>query len=167
MIAVPVVSLLLFAVYDLIKQNAERAAFIEGPFELAGLMIAFTAWACMLGMHVSLRSKKTVKAVMVSLGTLILILLAASPLWWEIVSAFGIAGAAFAPATPYTAIKAICDPAVLLDDPARFSREVHMLRGLTFVGSAAAVGVVLLIVASMYKSMVRNFDMTLRKQTAT
>ena len=167
MIAVPVASVLLFALYDLIKGNAERAAYWEASVELAALLIAFTAWACMLGMHISLRSKKSVKAVMVSLAALILILLAASPLWWEIVKAFDTAGAALAPATPYTAIRVICDPAVLLEDAAKLPERIGVLRALSLIGSAAAVAVVLLIVTSMYKSMVRNFDMTLRKQSAT
>ncbi len=167
MIAVPAASVLLFAIYDLSQGNIVRVAYIEAPLELAALMIVFTAWACMLGMHISLRSKKSVKAVMVSLSVLILVLLAASPLWNEIVGAFDTAGAAIAPATPYTAIKAICDPSVLVDSPANLPGQIGVIRGLLLIGSAATVLLVLLIVTSMYKSMVRNFDMTLRKQSAT
>ncbi len=167
MIAVPVGSVLLFALYDLVKGHAERVAYCEVAIELAALLTVFTAWACMLGMHISLRSKRSVKAVMVSLGVLIIALLAASALWWQIVSAFDTAGAVLAPATPYTAILVLCNPGVLLENPAKLPEHIGVIRGLSLIGSAAAVGVVLLIVTSMYKSMVRNFDMTLRKQSAT
>ncbi|MFQ5491726.1 MAG: ABC transporter permease [Phycisphaerae bacterium] len=167
MIAVPVASVLLFAFYDLAKGNNPRVAYLESAPELAVLMIAFAAATCMLGMHVSLRSKKTVKAVMVSLGVLIVIMLAASALWWQIVMAFDAAGAALAPAWPYTAVKVICDPQVLFDTPKTLAQNIGTVRSLNALGTAAAVTFWLIFVASIYKAMVRNFDMTLRKQTAS
>ncbi len=167
MIAVPTASLLMFALYDMIKGHAERVAYVESAGLLALLMIAYTAGACMLGMHVSLRSKKTVKAVMVSLGTMILIMLAVSALWNEITRAFDVYGALLAPAWPYTAISIIGDPALLLDDPTVLPKQIIKIRGLLLLGSGISMLVWLAIIASVYKTMVRNFDMTLRKQSAS
>ena len=167
MLIVPVASVLLFAIYDLFATDGLGVAYVEAALELAALMTAFGAFACMLGLQVSLRSQKTVRAVMVSLGTLIVILIVASSLWWQITKAFGDAGAAVAPFTPYTAIRVICDPAVLFDSEQELADRIGMVRGLALIGSSIAVAFVALVVASMYKSMVRNFDMTLRKQTAS
>ena len=83
------------------------------------------------------------------------------------VQGFDVAGAAIAPLTPYTAIRVICDPGVLVDVPRDLPGRIGTIRGLTLIGSAISVGLMLLIVASMYKSMVRGFDMTIRKQTAS
>jgi ABC-type transport system involved in multi-copper enzyme maturation permease subunit len=167
MIAVPVGSVLLFALYDLFFTKGVGVAYIEGVLELAALMVAFAAFACMLGLQVSLRSNKTVRAVMVSLGTLIVILIIATALWWQITKAFGNAGSMVAPFTPFTGLWVICDPSVLFDSEKDLAAHITSVRVLGLVGSAIAVGFVALIVASMYKSMVRNFDMTLRKQTAS
>lgn len=167
MIAVPAISVLVFAVYDLFATEGFGVAGIEAPIELAAIMVAFAAFACMLGLQVSLRSKKTVRAVMVSLGTLIVILIVATTLWWQITEAFGPAGPAVAPFTPFTGIRVICNPGVLFDSEKELLESIHTVRGLSLIGSAIAVGFVALIVASMYRSMVRNFDMTLRKQTAS
>ena len=167
LIAVPVASVLLFAIYDLFATEGVGVAYVEAAVELAALMLAFTAWTCMLGLHFSLRSKKTVRAVMVSLGTIIVVLLAVTAVWRHLVGVFGAAGAVVAPFTPFTAVWAICDPLTLVDGPTELKAKIHTIRGLALIGSAVSVGLVILIVASMYKSMVRNFDMTIRKQTAS
>ncbi|MHC4090688.1 MAG: ABC transporter permease [Planctomycetota bacterium] len=167
MIAVPVASVLLFAIYDLFATEGVGVAYLEAAVELAALMLVFTAATCMLGLHFSLRSKRTVRAVMVTLGTMILLLLAATAIGMQLVGAFGAGGAVVAPFTPFTAIQAICDPGTLVDQPSELAGNMSYIRGLALVGSALSTGVVVLIVASMYKSMVRNFDMTIRKQTAS
>jgi len=166
MIAVPVLSVLMFAIYDLMFTKGVGVAYLESAVELAALMVVFAAATCMLGLHFSLRSKKTVRAVMASLGTLILVLLATTALWRSIVQAFGTAGAALAPFTPFTAVSYICDPQALVATPADLAANINTIRGLSLIGSALSVGLVVLIVASMYKGMVRNFDMTIRKQTS-
>jgi hypothetical protein len=104
---------------------------------------------------------------MVSLGLVVVICMAATAIWWKIVEAFETAGAALAPFTPFTAIWVICDPQVLFASEAELLDDLSLVRWLSFIGSVAAVGVIGLIVAAMYKAMVRNFDMTLRKQTAS
>ncbi|HUU83445.1 MAG TPA: ABC transporter permease subunit [Phycisphaerae bacterium] len=167
LIAVPVFSVLLFAVYDLFFTTGVGVAHLESVLELAALMLAFTAWTCMLGLQISLRSRKTVQAVMVSLGLVIVICMAATGIWWKIIATFGAAGAALAPFTPFTAITVICDPSVLFESETALAKDLNLVRGLSLIGSALAVGMICLIVAAMYKAMVRNFDMTLRKQTAS
>jgi len=166
MIAIPAASVLLFAVYDLIFTQGPGVAYVETALELAALMVAFSAAVCMLGMHFSVRSRRTVRAVMVSMGTLALILLLVTVVWINIVRAFRTAGAVLAPFTPFTAIQTLCDPTVLLDSPTDLAKNIRTIRGLGLIGTTLSVGLVALIVASAYKSMVRNFDMTIRKQMA-
>jgi len=168
MIAVPVISVLVFAVYDLLATEGVGVAHLESVLELAVLMVGFAAFACMLGLQVSLRSKQTVRAVMVSLGTLIVIVIVVTAVWWNITTALEEGGAFAAPFTPLTAIAVICNPAILFEgNEKELAGRIGMVRGLTLLGSALSVGFISLVVGSMYKSMVRNFDMTLRKQTAT
>jgi ABC-type transport system involved in multi-copper enzyme maturation permease subunit len=166
LIAVPVISVLIFAVFDLFKSDKVKVAYIESAFELAALMIVFVALACIWGLRTSLNSKKTVRAVMVSLGSSILILLAVTALWTQIVDAFGASGAGLAPFTPFTAIGAICNPAILFDSPQDLAAHIRTVRGAGMIGTVIAVGIFSLIVTAIYKGIVRSFDMTLRKQTA-
>ena len=46
------------------------------------------------------------------------------------------------------------------------AQHIGAYRSGLLVGSIVAIVVIFAIVGAMYKSMVRNFDMTLRKQSA-
>ena len=50
-------------------------------------------------------------------------------------------------------------------DPSYSSGDPGLARIVLFIFSYAAVGAYMLIVWSMYKSMVKNFDMTIRRQS--
>jgi hypothetical protein len=165
LICVPVASVLLIALFTI--GSGDSPAYVESALELGGLMVIFTAFACMIGMDRSLKSKKTVQAVMVSVGLLVVLLLAATLIWGKIVTEAGAFGAMLAPFTPFTGIMAITNPTILFDDdPKELAKHVADVRILALLGSALAVLVVSLIVAAIYKSMVRDFDMIVRKQSA-
>jgi ABC-type transport system involved in multi-copper enzyme maturation permease subunit len=156
----------------------EWVVWPETLFTLPLLLTTLMAWACMLGLQLSLKWSRTIVAVMASVGVLAGIcsvlgvcgFAAANNLKW-----FGILVSAFSPFT------AIC----VLIDPAYFSRDVFDTAA-TGAGAAAgsagmadpqwagrslllfsvllASGVYCSIIWGMYRSMVKNFDMIIRRQ---
>ena len=138
---------------------------IEVWIELAVLLLAYAALACMLGLHFSLRIRQTVKAVMVSVGVMTLICLGAWALVQAIIDSVDAGGALLAAFTPFNAISVLVNPAPLFNNPNELAANLASVRGFALVGSAIAAAVVCGIVAGMYKSMVRNFDMIVRKQS--
>jgi ABC-type Na+ efflux pump permease subunit len=165
-ICVPVGSLLLFTLYDLLARSKQPVVFGELWLELALLMVAYAAFACMLGLHFSLRIKRTVKAVMVSVGVMTLICLAALLLAQAVISSLDEGGAFVAAFTPLSAVNVLVNPASLFnDDAAALAANSRKVRVFAFWGACVAGTLVYLLVAGLYKSMVRNFDMVVRKQS--
>jgi ABC-type transport system involved in multi-copper enzyme maturation permease subunit len=140
------------------------------------LLTTLMAWACMLGLQLSLKWSRTIVSVMASVGVLAGIcsvlgvcgFAAANNLKW-----FGVLVSAFSPFT------AIC----MLIDPAYFSRDVFAAgggggaagspgvldpqwagRSLLLFSVLLASGVYCSIIWGMYRSMVKNFDMIIRRQ---
>jgi len=165
LIAIPVVSLLLFAAWDIIRRPPERVAYLETALEIGVLLVVFAAYACMLGLHFSLKQKKTIRAVILAVGVLIIANLAAYLFWNAVSSAAGLLGAALAPATPFTAIALLIDPNGLFATPQEFQSNIGYVRTSALVGSGIFVVLHAAIVIGWYKSMVSGFDMIIRKQS--
>ncbi len=164
-IAVPVATVGLFAIADLVRGVRVPLVTPESIVELAAILVMFAAFASMLGLQASLKSRKTAQAVIASVGTLALVCFA---LYW---CAFGLAqtqmefGALVTPLTPFTAIAVVVDPEHMLNTGrGAIGATVASVRPLVFLGSAVSVGLYALIVAGLYKNLVVNFDMTIRKQ---
>ena len=165
LIAVPVFSLVVFAVCDLIRRPKVHVAYFETPIEMAALFVIFSAYACMLGLHFSLKNKKTVKAVIVSVGLLLVVNLGAFLFWNAIVKNAEVAAAGLSPATPFTAISYIVNPDQSFDSQATLAGNITAVRISGAVGSVIFLAIHAMIVFAWYKSMVRNFDMIIRKQS--
>ena len=78
LVAVPVVSALFFVIYDLFRQFSgpkdaafEWIVFPEAVIILPGTLIIVSAFAAIVGMQMSLRCRKTVVAVMSSVGIVV------------------------------------------------------------------------------------------------
>jgi ABC-type Na+ efflux pump permease subunit len=180
LVAVPVVSVLLFVVYDLFRRVGDWndpgfhwIVFPEAVLILPGMLIIVSAFAAILGMQMSLRCRTTVMAVMSSVGIVVGICAALGWCGGSLVDSssggFGLAIGSFSPFTVMT----------VLINPYRFAEKNYQSdasygmgysdeaqsRVVVFIVSWIAVGVYLLVVWSMYKSMVKNFDMTIRRQS--
>lgn len=169
LIAVPVGSLLLFGLVGLIPRGKEPLAWIETSIELGAVLIMSLALACVVCLKFSLTSKTTVKATMMSIAVILIASGILSAVGFAIVDspADGHIGAFFAPFTPFTAIYALTEPAKLFDgDVDRLLRNGASVRIAMFIGSVLSAGMYALIVWSVYRALVRNFDMIVRKQTA-
>ena len=174
LIAVPTLTVAAFATGDLLRWNTEPVTTFEAVFLLPLLLTAFAALAAMVGLHFSLLSKKTVQAVMVSTG----IVLGAAGL----LTACGYAmmgttysvAAVVLPFTPAWSIQGLLDPWLVANRAhsqgygaaALTSMDIATFRTIRVIFSAIAAAAYLGITFALYNSMVRGFDMTVRRQSA-
>lgn len=166
MIAGPTLILLFVGLHGLIRRGMRAEVWIEASVELAALMIAYTGFACVIGLRISLKSRTNVSAVMSSVGTVILIMGIASAIDQAFVRAAGNEfGAFFSPFSPLTAIRYLVDPVSLFDTPKEFAAAAGSARLAALIGSTCAAALYALIVYNIYKTLVREFDMTVRKQS--
>ncbi|MGB7160668.1 MAG: ABC transporter permease subunit [Tepidisphaeraceae bacterium] len=173
LVAIPVASVVLFILYDLVRWRAERGAFAwivfpEAILIMPGLLIMVAAFASILGMHMSLRCRTTVRAVMSSVG--IVIGLCGGLGWCG--TAFlssrgsGLFGLIISSFSPFTVLTVLIDPLNFGGSEfAATSNTVGTARVVVLVFSWIATAVYGLVVWTMYKSMVKNFDMTIRRQS--
>jgi ABC-type transport system involved in multi-copper enzyme maturation permease subunit len=177
LIMVPVASVLLFNAWDFFRALTNRddptfewLVFPEAVLILPATLIIVSAFAAILGMQMSLRLRRTVVAVMSSVGIVVGVCAAlgfcGSAVMNNATSEFPLAIAAF---SPFTVMTILIDPtgfAGRLFDPnfTGGNGADSMARPVLFVFSYVAVGAYTLIVWTMYKSMVKNFDMTIRRQ---
>ena len=168
LIAVPTGTLLIFVVADVFRASGKTVLYPEVVLFVPLLMLAFCALAALVGLQFSLTSKKTVQAVMISTS----IVLGASGLLWG--CGFAMTGnadapvsAAILPFTPFPAIEALINVDRLFESgvtprPGKVL-EVRMIRAITSLISAA---IYFGVTYSLYKNMIRGFDMIVRRQTA-
>jgi ABC-type transport system involved in multi-copper enzyme maturation permease subunit len=178
LIAVPVFSVAVFIVYDTLRSignwddpTFEWIVFPEAIVILPGMLIIVSAFAAILGMQMSLRCRTTVMAVMLSVGIVVGLCGALGFCGNQLLGPsgsgqVGIVAGAFSPFTLLT----------MLVDPRNYAArafgldQVHesdpgTARIIAFVSAVIAIGAYAAVVWSMYKSMVKNFDMTIRKQS--
>ncbi len=168
MISVPTVTLLLFVFADLFHEPKAKVTTPEAFVMVPLLMIAFAAIAAMVGLQFSLISKKTVQAVMISTA----IVMGGSGLLLGCAMAIMQGGAMFAsvvlPFTPFHSIVALIDYQHVFAnevDPPGIA-QLTTARVVRLITSIIAIAVYAAITYSLYNNMVRNFDMTVRRQSA-
>jgi hypothetical protein len=180
LVAVPVFSVLLFVLYDIVRRVGDWndpafqwIVFPEAVLILPGMLIIVAAFAAILGMQMSLRCRTTVMAVMSSVGIVVGVCAALGWCGGSLVDSnsgsFGLAIGSF---SPFTVMTVLINPYRFAErnfqtDPTYgfgYSDEATS-RTVVFIVSWIAVGVYTLVVWSMYKSMVKNFDMTIRRQS--
>jgi hypothetical protein len=134
------------------------------------LLTALLAWACMLGLQLSLKWSRTIVAVMASVGMLAGICAVLGVCGFTAASSFPVVGVAIAAFSPFTAIAVmIC--------PTEYAASAFTAAGaggapspemsgrlILFFAIIVASGTYCAIVWVMYKSMVKNFDMIIRRQ---
>lgn len=164
LIAVPFVSVAAFVAYDALARTRQPVLFPEAAIELPALMLVYSAFACMLGLHTSLRSRRTVQAVITSVGTLILLGFGVGSCGFLFTSgAADTLGPAAAPLAMVVGVAAVLNPSLVLSTGA--PNVIQAARPTMLVGTAVAIAVYGLIVHQLYRNMVRTFDMTMRRQS--
>jgi ABC-type transport system involved in multi-copper enzyme maturation permease subunit len=175
LVAVPVLSALLFVIVDFLV--APRGLTVtqtwlvlpEAVLLMPIMLVIVVAFATVIGMQMSLRNTTTVRAVMSSLGIVIGLL---ALLGWcgNSVLDSSSAGPIATVISGFSPLSVIA----LLVDPQRFggqlwessdADEIAQARVGLFICVLIAASVYALIIWTMYKSMVKNFDMTIRRQS--
>lgn len=164
LIVVPWISVSLFVVYDLLAGSARPVVYPEAWLELPALMLVYSAFACMLGLQTSLKSKRTVQAVVTSVGILVVVGFGIGMCGFLFTSnAADTVGPIAAPFTMVVAIATVINPDLTMKTTN--ASTLAAARPLVFVGAIAAILTYGLVVHRMYKNLVTNFDMTIRKQS--
>lgn len=175
--AIPLVSIALFVVYDVWRmasgQDFEWVVFPEALLILPGTLTIVVAFAAILGMQMSLRCRRTVMAVMSSVGIVLGICVGLGLCGYNVVDSRAMSqiGLVFGSFSPFTLVTLLVDPRVYAAEQFGFGggnpdpANVAGARLLVFIFGWAATGAYTLVVWGMYKSMVKNFDMTIRKQS--
>lgn len=173
LVAVPVLSIVFFVAWDIISPAPWRAGaqrwtvYPEAILVLPATLVMVTAFGAILGMQMSLRCRKTVMAVMSSVaivggvcGTLWMCGTGAASS-----SNFHELGLIIGSFSPFTLMSLMVSPSDAAGSNwGTFDTQIAQSRLLVFFAGWAAAAVYAIIVWAMYKSMVRNFDMTIRKQ---
>ncbi|GMU21758.1 MAG: hypothetical protein AMXMBFR13_18470 [Phycisphaerae bacterium] len=167
LMTLPAITVLAVAVFQLFAGEKFPGAPVVSwlsVFLLPLLLAVYSAFACMMGLHMSLKSRRSVQAVMASIGILVVV-------------AFGLGLCAFATASSDAA------PIAALTAPLTFVMSIFYvlnpdeLTGRAWrtsagdlsvfmtIGTLVALGLYGAIVAGTYRSMVTNFDMIVRKQS--
>lgn len=166
LLAIPVVTLLVFGIYGLWKGNAVPAVWIETGLVLGILLTLYTALACLLGLRVSLTSKNNMTAVMYSIGMLTLLCSLLTALLFAFVQSAGDEfGAFLAPFSPFSSIWYGVDRAELFDSQKDYLSGASSARYLSLVGAGFAIVCWGLFAWRSYIGLVRDFDMTMRKKS--
>lgn len=166
LLAVPVGTLLLFALYGFWRRASAPLIWIETAFELGVLLLLYTGLVCVLGLRFSLTSRTNMSAVMRSIGVLIVLLgLVTAGGMAFIEAARGEFGAFVAPFTPFTLITYMVDPSALFTSKSAFQANEQATRLAALLGSAVAALLYAVVVWRAYAFLVRDFDMTMRKQS--
>ena len=174
LIVVPVLSVTIFVAVDLWKTGitgnsaSEWLVLPEGVVLLPLVALVVVAFATIIGMQMSLRNRTTVRAVMSSLA---IVAACVALLGW-----CGFTASSSRLGAPATFIQAVSPLGVVaaVIYPQEFGGRAWGGSGDLTIGEARlvlAVGATLASLAyaaavwGMYKSMVKNFDMTIRRQS--
>lgn len=141
----------------------------ESLLTMPVLLVAFTATCCMIGLQASIKSKKTLAAVFSSMGVVIFFVVITSSCVFAVRSGDSPQFSAAAwPMTPITALWVLIDPENgLVDRGVSIAPEVmRQCRLIVFIAAICSAAIYGLIGLGVLRSMVRNFDMIIRKQSA-
>jgi ABC-type transport system involved in multi-copper enzyme maturation permease subunit len=180
LVAVPIISVTIFIFYDLIRQIGTGGAdpsfqwivFPEAILIMPPTLVIVSAFASILGMQMSLRCRTTVRAVMSSVGIVAGLCAVLVGCGKGIIDSGGREGSGlllFAGFSPFTVLTLLIDPYVMAErmfnDTYGGLGSADSARAMMFFSSLAATAGYAAIVWVMYKSMVKNFDMTIRRQS--
>jgi len=141
----------------------------EGAIILPILLLPFTAFCLMVGLHWSLKTKGTIGSVMVALGIIVAVVGVLSLCGIQAGGHAGVLGAVMVSLTPSTSIFEIIYPEGAIMDA--LDNSVNGARIATVVGAVIAALAYSFIVYGIHKAMLgpngRNFDMTVRRLSGT
>ena len=173
LIAVPAASVLLFVLYDVFRFGTDPesaggrwVAFPEAVLLIPAMLVIVTAFAAILGMQMSLRLRTTVLAVMSSVGIVVGICGMLGFCGYKILDMRDSGSAALfvGSFSPFTLLTMLVNPYDFAEHAFQTETDTPGNRVTILISTVIAVGIYTAVVWGMYKSMVKNFDMTIRRQ---
>ncbi len=171
LLAVPTVTVLVAALIDLARSTgnpnaaANPVAYLVSAVLLPPLLLVYSAFACILSLQMSLKSKRSVQAVLSSIGILTVVGFGLAMCAFGLASSAGEIAAIVSPFTFVTAIWYVLNPGEVASGSMRGAVDIAQAEALLTIGTIISLAVYGAIVAGMYRSMVKNFDMIVRKQS--
>ncbi|UCD29827.1 MAG: ABC transporter permease subunit, partial [Planctomycetota bacterium] len=165
LMAVPAATVLMIAIYDSTKIVKTPAAYMGSALLLPPLLVVYSAFACMLGLHMSLKNTRSVQAVLASVGILVAVGFGLSLCTFSVIDGADQIGGLMAPMTFVTAIWMVLNPEMILDTGSAGRISIAEIQVFMFIGTLVAVGLYGAIAVGTYRSMLTNFDMIVRKQS--
>jgi ABC-type transport system involved in multi-copper enzyme maturation permease subunit len=174
LVLVPAVSAGLFVIVDafvwLVKSDphVEWLVLPESVLALPLVLTVVVAFATIVGMQMSLRNKTTVRSVMSSLGIVIGVMAMLG--WCGMTALDSDVGAIAQVASAFSPLGVVAG----MIYPDRFGgtvwtnndpADIFNARITLLVFSVVATGIYVAVIWGMYKTMVKNFDMTIRRQS--
>jgi ABC-type transport system involved in multi-copper enzyme maturation permease subunit len=159
LLAVPTLTALLFTLMGVTGGRSAMLISPAAPVAIPLVMLTHIAVVAIIGMHISLRQKSTTKAVLLSVGTTLLIYLPLTMICWSAGTSWSFCAA--------------LNPVLFIVGCVK-TKEVM---GASFTGSMFSEMLWIVLMAAIcsaailvgvwqgYVSMVKNFDFTLRRQT--
>ncbi|MFQ5590876.1 MAG: ABC transporter permease subunit [Phycisphaerae bacterium] len=164
----PVIVLFFFAMFAPTRGAAVPTVWVEAAFEVGALTLVYTACACVIALRISLVATTNVAAVMYSVGLLIFLCGVSWLLGDTAVRVSqGSLGAFLAPFTPFTSVWYLVNPGALFHASKVSVDTAAIARLAVLLGTLAGVSLYLFVIWSMYRGLVRNFDMIVRRQSGT
>jgi ABC-type transport system involved in multi-copper enzyme maturation permease subunit len=174
LVAVPIFSVAAFVVVDACHYlfgnpgpEFQWVVFPEAILIMPGTIIIVAAFASILGMQLSLRFRTTVLAVMSSIGVVVGVCFGLGLCGFSAAGSRQMdwMGLVFGSFSPFTLIALLINPTHYADFAYMQQEDWFRNRAIQFTFGWGAVAAYAAVVWAMYKSMVKNFDMTIRKQS--
>ncbi len=170
LLAAPAATVLVMALADFALARKTPAAWPEAVLVVPFLMLVYAAFACMLGLHMSLKCRTSVQAVLAAVGLLVAL---AFGLGLCALGVFGggpeLAGL-LGPLTFVTSIYLALNPEHLHAGSGfagvGAAGNIVATRTVIVVGTVIAAGLYAAIAIGVYRTIIRNFDFVIRKQSS-
>jgi len=166
LLAVPMATVLIVALYDWWRGTISPVVTPGRAVMLPVLLTVYAAFVCVVGLHMSLRSRRSVQAVLATVGLLMGIAFGLGMCAFVATDLGSKFAAVFGPFTFVTALIFVLDPSQFLTQASRLGGVVPFeLAGFMAVGTVLAVVLYGGLVVGVSRSMVTKFDMIIRKQS--
>lgn len=127
------------------------------------VVIPFMAFCVMVGLQWSLKSRGTISGVVAAVGVVGVISGIVGLCGWKAGEGLPILGPVLAALSPASVLYALIHPADAMEKTVASSGDLTAARLALFVGALISAAVYLFVVYGLHASMVRSFDMTVRK----
>ena len=167
---VPAIMVLAMVLWDIFRLNRGGGDSLIWPETLVLLPVYITsilAWTCMLGLNLSLKFSRTIVAVMATVGVLLGICGLLGVCGFALARSAGGFGLFMAPFSPFTGIGVMIDPqhtAQSLGTNGDMVSSPLAARVMFAISTLIACTLYCVLTWTMYRSMVKNFDMIIRRQ---